>query len=96
MAFAEISVRPTSTKPLTCYRAQIHDRVVRSYFIRDLSNGETLPLSAQVRVRSHLPSVKVSVLWLIYTAGFGLQNPMATLYYAEIFTLHGVRFRFQS
>ena len=23
-------------------------------------------------------------------------NPMATLHYAEVFTLHGVRFRFQS
>ena len=41
-----------------------------------------------------------NILWLIYTAGcgfgFGTPNPMATWHYAEVFTLHRVRFRFQS
>ena len=44
------------------------------------------------------------ILWLIYTAGFGLRfrlgfgnpNPMTILHNAEVFILHGVGFRFQS
>ena len=46
------------------------------------------------------------LLWVIYTARFGLgfrlrfglqtQLAIATLHYAEVFTLHRFRFRFQS